>query len=58
MNCKGCEIKRLFRCLSGGTEDNHERTQDSRYPGRDCNRVPPEYKFEALPLKELARFEL
>jgi hypothetical protein len=38
----------VFQALSrhslGGTEENHEGPQDSRYSGRNPNRIPYEYK--------------
>jgi hypothetical protein len=37
-------------CLEGWKKTEDE-TQESRYNGWDSNRVPPEYKSEALPLK-------
>jgi hypothetical protein len=38
------------RHLPRKTDKNHEKIQNSRCPGRDSNRTPPEYKSEPLPL--------
>jgi hypothetical protein len=34
-----------------GLKKTTKKSQDSRWPGRDSNEVPPEYKSEALPPK-------
>jgi hypothetical protein len=31
----------LSRLVHGGIEENNEKPQDSRYPRRDSNRLPP-----------------
>jgi hypothetical protein len=43
------QINVLSRYLPGETSENHEHSQDSRYPIRYSNRVPPEYKSTATP---------
>jgi hypothetical protein len=37
--------------LPGGTEENHEERHNSRYPGSDTNRHPPEYGSRASLLR-------
>jgi hypothetical protein len=39
--------------LPGGTEENHEKPQDSRSPGRYLNPGPPEYKAGVLTTRRL-----
>jgi hypothetical protein len=50
-----CLIEALCRHLPGGTEEDHEKPQASRCPGRDLNRAPPEHKSRASPLHQCAR---
>jgi hypothetical protein len=35
----------LYWHLLGGTEETHEKCEESRCAGRDSNRGPPEYGF-------------
>jgi hypothetical protein len=56
MNWKGCGRKQsrpnfeeLFQHFTGRTEKNTKNlSQDSRFPGRDLNPVPPEYEAAVL----------
>jgi hypothetical protein len=56
MNWKGFRRKWPWAnrgTIPGGTEGNHKKpSQDSRYPGRDLNRAPPEYQSRAVPLDQ------
>jgi hypothetical protein len=39
----------LSRNLLEGTKENHENlSEDSRFPGRDLNPIPPEYEVGVL----------
>jgi hypothetical protein len=40
--------------LSGGTENNHEKSLDIPFPSRDSNRGPSEYTSAALQLSQIA----
>jgi hypothetical protein len=40
----------LSQHMPGGTEENEDKSLDSRCPGRDSNREPLECMSEALPL--------
>jgi hypothetical protein len=65
MNLKECERKRSFpnfeaisRNFPEGTEEsNVDSGQESRYLGRDSNRVFPKYNSEAFPLSQIARMK-
>jgi hypothetical protein len=49
-------FKVLPRNVSGGTEENHEKPQDSRSPVRGLNPGPPEYEARVstiLPLNSV-----
>jgi len=53
MNRKGCywnwplpDLKILFWCLLGMTEENHENIQNGRSPSRDLNLEPIECEVE------------
>jgi hypothetical protein len=49
-------IEVLSQNLPGRTEENTKYlSQESRCPGRDENRAPPEYKSEALPFRQPVR---
>jgi hypothetical protein len=39
--------------LSVGTDKSQGKPQNSRWPGLDSNRAPPEYKSETLPLESV-----
>jgi hypothetical protein len=43
-----CNFKVLSLYSPGGTDENHEKPQDSRSPGRDFNPKPPEYETGVL----------
>jgi hypothetical protein len=58
-----CTGKYLERCdpgiikapssyFPGGTEENHEYSQNSKCPDRDSKQAPPEYKSKYLPLRQ------
>jgi hypothetical protein len=49
-------IEELFRHLSGGTEETHEKPVSSRCQARDSNRKPPERKSRAVSLHQPARW--
>jgi hypothetical protein len=52
-------VEVLFWHLPIGTQEHHEiLTQNYRRPGRDSNRIPPEYKSRMLPLRQLPPISL
>jgi hypothetical protein len=47
-------FEELTQNFTEWTEKKHENlSQDNRYPSRDSNRKPPEYKQKILPLEQL-----
>jgi hypothetical protein len=52
------EVGLLSRHTSEGTEQNHEKSQNIHFPGRDSNQVPPENTFRTLPLYRPAWYRL
>jgi hypothetical protein len=62
MNCNGCirkeswpSFRTLYQHLPEGTEEKHEKPQDSRSPGLDLNPGPPKYEAWLLTTTLVAR---
>jgi hypothetical protein len=41
-------VELLLHHFHGGTVENHEMRQDSRHPGQELNRTPPEWVKESF----------
>jgi hypothetical protein len=54
VNGNGCAIIcEIIPAFSRKDFENHEKSEDSRFPGRGSKPDPPKYKSEAMPLSLL-----